>query len=48
MKQGYTISHFGMAQYNVAETINGIRLLEATGTDNINSGTFSLYGIRFV
>ena len=47
MKQGYTISHFGIAAYPVAETINGIRLLETTGTDNINSGTFSLYGIRF-
>ena len=47
MKQGYGIFHFGMAHYDVAETINGIRLLEVTGTDNINSGTFSLYGIRF-
>jgi hypothetical protein len=47
MKQGYGIFHFGMAIYPVAEIINGIRLLESTGTDNINSGTFSLYGIRF-
>ena len=42
----YHTSTFGSGAYTVSETINAIRIFEATASHNI-TGTASLYGIRF-